>query len=217
MTAFRTPDGFRLLPGWFDRENQARLVNAVLARLLVSPLYRPAMPRSGAPLSVEMTNFGALGWVADQVGGYRYEQFHPKTGAPWPDIPEALLSLWMAVSNWPDSPQACLVNWYAPGARMGLHIDRDEEAVEAPVLSVSLGDKALFRIGGPKRGDPTASLTLSSGDVVVLGGRARRCFHGVDRIYPGTSSLLPDPFRPGRINLTLRRVRRSASIQPRSV
>ncbi len=32
-----------------------------------------------------------------------------------------------------------------------------------------------------------------SGDVLVFGGESRLAFHGVDRIYPGTSTLLKTP------------------------
>jgi len=116
-----------------------------------------------------------------------------------------LLEIWQAVSDYAHPPQACLVNFYEPSARMGLHQDRDEEDFDAPVVSVSLGDTAVFRVGGLDRKSPTQSIKLQSGDVVVLGGEARLCFHGVDRILPGTSALLKDG---GRINLTLRRVTR---------
>jgi alkylated DNA repair protein (DNA oxidative demethylase) len=153
-----------------------------------------------------MTNLGPLGWVSDR-DGYRYQATHPETGKPWPPIPEMVLDLWRGVADYPDEPEACLVNYYAAGTRMGLHQDRDEEDFSAPVVSISLGDACLFRIGGLKRNDPTRSLRLSSGDVVVLGGESRLAFHGVDRIYPGTSTLLKDWFPDGgRINLTLRRV-----------
>ena len=206
VSRFVTPEGFRLLPGRIGPADQAALVDTVMAGVAASPLYQPAMPRTGKPLSVRMTNFGPLGWVTDQAKGYRYEPAHPVTGEPWPALPQILLDLWRAETGWPEPPEACLVNWYAPGARMGLHVDNDERAADAPVLSVSLGDKARFRLGGPGRKDPTASFVLSTGDVVVLGGAARRCHHGVDRIYPGTSQALPDGWRPGRINLTLRRV-----------
>jgi alkylated DNA repair protein (DNA oxidative demethylase) len=205
-TPFAQPGGFRLLPERLPRAEQARLVDAVLKAVAQSPLYRPSMPRTGKPLSVRMTNLGPLGWVTDKDKGYRYEPVHPVTGEAWPPMPEALLDLWQAVSGWPDPPQACLVNWYEPGARMGLHVDNDERAVNAPVVSVSLGDRARFRLGGPSRTDPTGSFIVNSGDVVVLGGAARACHHGVDRIYPGSSTLLPEDWRPGRINLTLRRV-----------
>ncbi|MGJ3231954.1 MAG: alpha-ketoglutarate-dependent dioxygenase AlkB family protein [Oceanicaulis sp.] len=208
MADFTLPDGFQLLPERFSRAEQAALVEAVLAGVAQSPLYQPSMPRTGAPLSVRMTNFGPLGWVTDKEKGYRYEPAHPVTGEPWPAMPQALLDLWDAVSGWPDPPEACLVNWYDAQARMGLHVDNDEKAVNAPVVSVSLGDRARFRLGGPSRKDATRSFMLSSGDVVVLGGLARACHHGVDRIYPGTSTLLPTDWRPGRINLTLRRVNR---------
>ena len=202
-----TADGFRLLSGHFDRQAQSRLAAEVLDRVARSPLYQPAMPRTGKPLSVQMTNLGPLGWMTDKDGGYRYQEHHPVTGAPWPDMPEALLKLWREVSGWPDPPQACLVNWYGPDARMGLHVDADEDAQDAPVVSVSLGDSARFRLGGPDRKGPTRSVRLNSGDVVVLGGRSRRFHHGVDRIFASSSTLLPEDWRPGRLNLTLRRVR----------
>ena len=211
--AFSMPDGFRYLPEYFGRDDQASLIQAVLDARGSAPFWRPAMPRTGQPLSVLMTNFGPLGWVTDKEKGYRYEPSHPETGADWPSLPQKLLSLWQEVANYPAPPEACLVNWYAPTSKMGMHIDWDEEATDAAVVSISLGDKARFRLGGPKRGGKTASMVLSSGDVVVLGGIARRCYHGVDRIYPGTSTLLREEDFPGggRINLTMRRVTIPAS------
>jgi alkylated DNA repair protein (DNA oxidative demethylase) len=202
------PEGFAHHALYFGAGQQRALLEAVADIARAAPFYRPAMPRSGQPLSVRMTNCGPLGWISDQQG-YRYEPRHPVTGAPWPPMPRALLDLWAAVTHWPAPPQACLVNWYGEGARLGLHVDADEDARDAPVVSVSLGDDALFRLGGPARRDATRPLWLTSGDVVVLAGAARRCFHGVDRIRFGSSALLSsvDGFSTGgRINLTLRRV-----------
>jgi alkylated DNA repair protein (DNA oxidative demethylase) len=195
-------EGFRLLPEYFSPAAQKALTGEVLALLEDNPLYTATMPRSGRPMSVRMTNLGPLGWVSD-IKGYRYQPTHPVTHAPWTAIPQSLLDLWNAVGDYPAPPQACLVNWYGAESRLGLHVDADETADEAPVVSVSLGSRALFRLGGLKRSDPTRSMRLASGDVVVLGGRARRAFHGVDRIYPESSTLVPGG---GRINLTLRRV-----------
>jgi DNA oxidative demethylase len=152
---------------------------------------------------VRMTNMGTLGWVTDKVSGYRYQATHPVTGAPWPPMPEVLLNLWAEVTDYPAPPEACLVNFYGAEAKMGLHQDRDEKDFSAPVVSISLGDTALFRWGGTTRGGKTQSVKLVSGDVLVMGGESRLCFHGVDRIYAGTSTLLKDG---GRINLTMRRV-----------
>ena len=198
--------GFRLLSGRFDPPAQRALRDEVLSRIARSPLFTPRMPRTGKPMSVRMTNFGSLGWVTDRELGYRYQPRHPDTDEPWPDIPQALLDLWDEVAEGAPAPEACLVNHYAPGAKMGLHIDADEIS-QAPVVSVSLGDRALFRIGGPARSDRTASLWLQSGDVCVLGGAARRAYHGVDRTVPQSSTLLSEAFpEGGRINLTLRRV-----------
>jgi len=195
--------GLRYFPDLFDRAAQEALVAAIRAVVAEAPLFVPRMPRTGKPMSVRMTNCGPLGWVTDKDGGYRYQPAHPETGRPWPAIPEPLLALWNEVSGYEKPPEACLVNFYDPDAKMGLHQDRDENEFAAPVVSVSLGDQCLFRVGGTARSDPTQSLRLSSGDVFVLGGESRLVFHGVDRIYPGTSTLLKNG---GRINLTLRRV-----------
>ncbi|GAB5462679.1 alpha-ketoglutarate-dependent dioxygenase AlkB family protein [Hoeflea alexandrii] len=196
------PKGVRHIPGHLDRDEQQSLLEDIRAVVGQAPLYRPEMPRSGKPFSVRMTNCGDLGWVADKAS-YRYQDRHPVTGAPWPPIPERLLKLWDDLTGYPGPPQACLVNFYHTSARMGLHQDRDESDFSAPVLSISLGDACLFRIGGTERRQPTRSFRLESGDVVILGGESRLAFHGVDRIYPTTSTLLKDG---GRINLTLRRV-----------
>ncbi len=197
------PDGFVHTPGYLDRPQQELLVAELRAVATQAPFYTPAMPKTGKEMSVRMTNCGPLGWVSDRDGGYRYQMQHPVTGRPWPAIPAVLLDVWTKVANWPEPPQACLVNFYEGKARMGLHQDRDEQEQRAPVVSLSLGDACLFRIGGLNRGGPTRSFRLESGDLVVLGGAARMLFHGVDRIYPGSSDLLP---KGGRINLTLRRV-----------
>jgi alkylated DNA repair protein (DNA oxidative demethylase) len=196
--------GLRHLPGFLDLAAQQALLDAVRDVARQAPLYVPTMPKTGKPMSVRMTNCGALGWVTDKERGYRYQPTHPETGAPWPPIPAMLLDIWKEAADFSAPPEACLVNFYAPEARMGLHQDRDEEEFSAPVVSVSLGDDCLFRVGGTRRGDATVSLRLCSGDVVVLGGASRLAYHGVDRIYPGTSTLLKGG---GRINLTLRRVR----------
>lgn len=196
--------GLRLYPGYLDREAQAALLAAVNDVLTAAPLFVPRMPKSGRPFTVRMSNCGTLGWVSDE-SGYRYQPLHPETGRPWPAIPAALKRIWDQLARYPHPPEACLINFYGPGAKMGLHQDRDEQDFGAPVVSVSLGDSCLFRVGGPKRSDPTRSFRLSSGDVLVLGDGARLAFHGVDRLYPGTSTLLAGG---GRINLTLRRVGR---------
>jgi alkylated DNA repair protein (DNA oxidative demethylase) len=111
--------------------------------------------------------------------------------------------LWSDLIGWPDPPDACLVNLYRGEARMGLHQDRDEQDLLAPVLSVSLGDAAVFRIG-PAGGGPTRTVRLTSGDVCALTGPARLARHGIDRVIAGSSTLVPGG---GRINLTLRRAR----------
>ncbi len=196
--------GCMLYPGYISRTEQETLVGDIMRAVAVAPWFTPEMPRTGKPFSVKMTNLGPLGWVSDKTGGYRYQAMHPVTRGPWPAIPEAVLAIWREVAGYPHPPEACLVNSYAPTAKMGLHQDRDEADFAAPVVSISLGCSCRFRIGGTSRGDPTKAFELTSGDVLVLGGPARLVFHGVDRILPGTSTLLP---AGDRINLTLRRVR----------
>lgn len=191
-----------MLPGLLDREAQKDLLEEIRAVVAAAPLFTPVMPRTGTPFSVRMTNCGPLGWVSDRAG-YRYQPAHPVTGEPWPAMPPRLLELWQELVPNAPPPQACLVNFYGPTARMGLHQDKDEATFDAPVVSVSLGATALFRLGGRSRKDSTRSFRLASGDVVVLGGAARLAYHGIDRLLPGTSTLVRDD---GRINLTLRRV-----------
>ena len=195
-----TTTGFRLLPGRLSPQAQSELLAQVLARVEQAPLVHQVTP-GGKPMSVAMTSLGSLGWTTD-AAGYRYEPRHPVTGQAWPDIPQVLLDLWAELADPDVPPDACLINFYNAEAKMGLHQDRDEADLKFPVLSVSLGDTAVFRIGGVKRSDPTRSIKLASGDVCLLAGEARLFHHGVDRILAGSSRLIPGG---GRINLTLRR------------
>ncbi len=192
----------RLLPEFLSLPQQTGLLAELRAVLAQAPLFSPIMPRSGSPYSVRLSNCGPLGWISDR-SGYRYTAVHPVTGLPWPAMPASVVDIWRAATGVPYEPEACLINYYGPAAKLGLHRDEDEEAHDAPILSISLGDTALFRLGGPERKSPTRSLRLASGDVLVLSGASRHWFHGVDRIVPGSSRLLAEG---GRFNLTLRRV-----------
>lgn len=197
--------GVGYFPGWLDRATQEALRDKLRDMVRSAPLFQPRMPRTGTPFSVKMTNCGALGWVSDAANGYRYQAMHPETGQPWPKMPEVLVKCWREIGGYSKAPEACLINFYDAAAKMGLHQDKDENDFDAPVVSLSLGDTCLFRVGGVERKAPTRSFKLASGDAMVLAGPARLAFHGVDRIYPGTSTLLSGG---GRINLTLRRVTR---------
>ena len=201
MTAPLDLNGVKIFKGWLDPAAQRALAEEVRAVAAAAPFVRPMTPW-GKPMSVRMTSAGRLGWVASR-GGYRYAERHPE-GMDWPPVPPGALAVWEALSGWPEPPDCCLVNFYGEKARMGLHQDRDEGDFSAPVVSISLGDPAVFRVGGTKRSDPTRSAVLESGDVAVMGGAARLAYHGVDRVKFGGSSLLP---KGGRINLTLRVVR----------
>ncbi len=202
--AIEIASGVDYFPGFLDRVAQEALRDEVRAILVAAPPFRPRMPRTGKPFSVSMSNCGALGWVSDERG-YRYQPVHPATGKSWPPMPARLMEIWTRLAPDAPLPEACLINVYGATAKMGLHQDRDEEELGAPVVSLSLGDAALFRLGGVERSARTRSLRLQSGDAITFGGPARLVFHGIDRIIPGSSSLLSEG---GRINLTLRRVRR---------
>lgn len=184
--------------GLLDKDQQTDLLNAVQTVADVAPFYRPVTP-SGRPMSVEMTSAGDVGWITDKHG-YRYEPRHP-CGVVWPPIPDVVLAVWHAVSGVTRNPNSCLINRYREGARMGLHQDKDEGDFSWPVVSISLGDSALFRVGGTERKGSTESVWLASGDVVVLAGETRLAYHGIDRVRTGSSTLIPGG---GRINLTLR-------------
>jgi len=179
------PDGFVHASLALDRVAQREMLTVIRAVLAEAPLYTPAMPRTGKPLSVRISNCGPLGWISDK-SGYRYQQHHPITGRAWPDIPPQILKIWARFAPEAMPPEACLINWYDPTAKLGSHVDKDEQTFDSPVISISLGDDAIFHVGGRKRGDAKHRVTLKSGDVVVLGGGA------LDQ--------------PGRFNLTLRRV-----------
>ena len=190
--------GVQLFQGMLGRDAQERMVEELRAVAREAPFFRPVTSR-GQPMSVRMTSAGAVGWVSDRKG-YRYEPRHPG-GSAWPAIPDSVQEVWRQVAPDARPPDSCLINFYDADARMGMHQDRDEADLTQPVVSISLGDEALFRIGNPTRGGKTESVWLNSGDVLVMSGAARLVYHGIDRIRPGSSQLLPEG---GRINLTLR-------------
>ncbi|MEM9028471.1 MAG: alpha-ketoglutarate-dependent dioxygenase AlkB, partial [Pseudomonadota bacterium] len=152
------PDGFLHIAEYLSPDQQSQLLAEIRAAIAAAPLYIPTMPRTGKPLSVQMTNCGPLGWVTDKVGGYRYQAHHPDTGRAWPPIPDMLKTIWADVAPTAPPPEACLINCYAADSRLGLHCDADEAEFTAPVVSLSLGDDAWFRIGGLKRRDPTTRI-----------------------------------------------------------
>ena len=190
--------GVRLFKGYLGKAAQREMVADLRKVVRAAPLFAPVTPW-GKPMRVRMTSAGRFGWFTDRKG-YRYVDRHP-AGTAWPPIPASVLAVWEALADSDRHPECCLVNYYGEGARMGLHQDRDEADFAHPVLSISLGDTARFRIGGTKRADPTQSVDLTSGDVLILSGEGRLVFHGIDRVLGGTSTLLD---QGGRLNLTLR-------------
>ena len=197
MTPLHVRD-FEIYSGYFSPDEQRNLVDSLRECLTQAPLVQPVTPR-GTPMSVRMSAAGDYGWISDRKG-YRYEPLHP-SGRKWPAIPKPLSEMWQALVPDARAPECCLINWYDVTAKMGMHQDRDEADFTQPVVSVSLGDDALFRMGNQTRGGKTESIWLRSGDVVVMTGAARTAYHGIDRVRAQSSTLLPNG---GRINLTLR-------------
>ncbi|MGB7242213.1 MAG: alpha-ketoglutarate-dependent dioxygenase AlkB [Sulfitobacter sp.] len=193
-----TVRGVEIRKGYLDVPAQQNMLNGLRAVAAVAPMVTPVTPR-GKAMSVQMTAAGQYGWISDR-NGYRYADQHP-SGVQWPAIPVDVLNVWHAVTGLDRAPECCLINYYPEGARMGVHQDKDEADFGWPVVSISLGDDGLFRIGNVARGGKTESIWLRSGDVAILAGAARLAHHGVDRIRSGSSSLLP---KGGRINLTMR-------------
>lgn len=193
-----TVRGVAIWPGYLSPAAQGALLADLRAVVAQVPFYQPVTP-GGQVMRVRMTAAGRFGWFTDRRG-YRYVDRHPD-GQPWPPIPDSVLAIWRALADCPRAPESCLINLYRDSARMGLHQDRDEADFACPVLSVSLGDDGLFRVGSVARGGKTESVWLRSGDVALMGGAVRLVHHGIDRIRPGSSPLLNGG---GRINLTLR-------------
>ena len=196
-----TVGGISVFKEFLPPRDQLRLVKELREVAAKAPVFSPKT-KSGKSMSVRLTAAGDFGWFSDQRG-YRYLKQHP-SGVNWPEIPDSIIAIWRAVAGTVPDPECCLVNFYGEGARMGLHQDRDEANFDWPVVSISLGDDALFRVGGTERGGKTESIWLQSGDVAVMGGPARLNYHGIDRIKFGSSSLLKEG---GRLNVTLRVVR----------
>lgn len=190
--------GVAIWKSFLDVATQEALVGDLRHIAARAPFFAPVTSR-GKKMSVRMTAAGTFGWFSDRAG-YRYIDTHPN-GSAWPPIPARVLDIWHKVTGLEREPECCLINYYTEGARMSLHQDRDEADFRWPVVSVSLGDDGLFRIGNETRGGTTESVWLNSGDVALMGGPARLLYHGVDRIRFGSSLLLQNG---GRINLTLR-------------
>jgi alkylated DNA repair protein (DNA oxidative demethylase) len=196
-------EGAVLLRG-FAAPKAADLLGEV-SRIAQSAPFRNMVTPGGYTMSVAMTNCGRVGWVSDSTG-YRYDAADPLTGKHWPPMPKAFLDLATTAAAEAGfdgyDPDACLINRYVPGAKLGLHQDRDEKDRWAPIVSVSLGLPAVFLWGGKRRADPVRRLRLENGDIAVWGGPARFAYHGIAALKPGEHPLTG----PARINLTFRKV-----------
>lgn len=194
-------DGAVVLRG-FALTQETALLQALHGVVAEAPLRHLITP-GGLRMSVAMTNAGSLGWVSDRRG-YRYDPIDPQSGKPWPVLPDVFRQLAVMAASRAGytgfDPDACLINRYAPGTRLSLHQDRDEQDLDQPIVSVSLGISAVFQFGGFNRSDRPLRVPLIHGDVVVWGGPARLRFHGVLPVKPDVH----DKLGAQRINLTFR-------------
>lgn len=195
--------GAMLLPGFACEVEDA--LQTSLAEITAAAPFRQMITPGGYLMSVGMTNCGQFGWVTDRTG-YRYDRLDPLSGQPWPEMPAVFLELATRAAQIAGyagfKPDACLINRYLPGAKMGLHQDKDEKDFSAPIISVSLGLPAIFLFGGSKRTDPTQVLQLQHGDVVVWGGPSRLFYHGIRPLKEGSHAK----WGGERVNLTFRKV-----------
>lgn len=203
-------EGFVLLRRFLDRAAQGAALAACHGVATAAPFITPTMP-DGTPFRVAMTNAGEWGWLSDK-DGYRYARRHPGTGELWPAVPAILAetaeravaaALGRAAAA-AYRPQCFLINRYDVGrGRLGLHQDRDERDRSQPIVTLSLGADAVFVAGGARRADRKERVLLASGDVLVMGGRGRMAYHGIDRLLPTLDGLTADG---SRLSVTSRRV-----------
>ncbi len=206
------------VPGWLDPEGQRALVDSCWEWARCGGLRSPRLPTGGV-MSVKIT---CLGW---HWYPYRYSRtVDDDDGRPVSEFPLWLGDLsrravadacavdGVVAGTSPGQrksptdeyrPDVALVNWYEPGARMGMHADREEKS-PAPVVSLSVGDTCLFRFGSPAgRGRPWTDVVLESGDLFVFGGPSRRAYHGVPKVHVGSAPCGLGVDR-GRFNVTVR-------------
>jgi len=193
-------------PDWLDLEQQISLIEACRQWATGPAPMRHTRLANGAVMSVQTV---CLGW---HWLPYRYTRTAEDVdGAPVKPLPtwfadlarRALLDAYgdadVAAAYAPDVAR---VNFYDAAAKLGLHQDKDERS-DAPVVSLSLGDTCVFRLGNTvDRGKPYTDVNLLSGDLFVFGGPSRFAYHGVPRVYPGTAD--PRLGLTGRLNITTR-------------
>jgi alkylated DNA repair protein (DNA oxidative demethylase) len=203
--------GVVLLPGWMDADLRMDLVTRCRVWSEDSGGARSPRMRNGSKMTVAMVG---LGWhwfpyrysrTRDDADGGRALAFPPRLGdlAVRAVADAVAVDPTVAVDPEGFTPDVALVNWYGPGAKMGMHVDSDEQ-VAAPVVSFSVGTTGIFRFGNSDgRGRPWIDLPLESGDVVVFGGPGRLAYHGVPRLLSGTDDPAVGEL-PGRLNVTVR-------------
>ena len=86
---------------------------------------------------------------------------------------------------------------------MGGHRDdlEDKNAMDKPIVSISLGLAGIFVLGGPVKDEfesydqsstpphPVRALLLRPGDVLVMGGASRLNYHAMARVLPHEAAM----------------------------
>ena len=199
----------KILYNAITEDTQKKLINEIKSLISDAPLIRPVMPRWNKPFKTLITNAGVWGWVSDKFG-YKYVKFHPKTNKKWPKIPLLFYDIWKQFSGYKKLPDCSLINVYPnQNASLGLHQDKDEECFKAPVVSISIGNTAVFKYGKDKKNLKTA--VLPSGSIVVLKDYSRLYYHSISKLLTNKisevreNSLYLKNFTEGRVSITLRR------------
>ncbi|KAF8709381.1 2OG-Fe(II) oxygenase superfamily, partial [Rhizoctonia solani] len=118
-------------------------------------------------------------------------------------------------------PDAGIINFYQPRDTLMGHVDRSEISSTTPLVSISLGNAAIFLIGGLSRDIEPIPILLRSGDVVIMSGPGcRRAYHGVPRILENSTpaylteledqdrgdQLISEYIKNARINCNVRQI-----------
>ena len=180
--------GLEYFPYYLSDRQINQLLRDIEYAINIAPLFNPIIPKTGRKFSVKVSNMVKVGWVSDQIGGYRYEEHHPTTNKKWPEISTNTLAIWHELTNLKASPDRCLINYYN-NAKMGLHVDNDEKDFYYPVLSISIGNSTLFRFEGLERSDKTKLIKLNNGDILIMRDKSRLIYYGIDRVYQSNLTL----------------------------
>ena len=79
-------------------------------------------------------------------------------------------------------PEAGILNYYHLNSTLNAHQDRSELYMEAPLISISFGQPAIFLIGDSTKDTKPYALLIKSGDIVIMSKSSRNAYHGITRV-----------------------------------